>query len=136
VGNGLFAPVFALLIYALAVESRGLGWVLSLPVVALLGEASYGLYLLHVPVFWWVDRLAHLLPDGGAWLFGRRWFGVVDVVVAVAISVAAFWWIERPGRRMIRRLLDPARRAPSTPPAGVGRQGLALGGYSRLVERS
>jgi peptidoglycan/LPS O-acetylase OafA/YrhL len=58
----------------------------------ILGEGSYGLYLIHVPVFHlftWLgwDRIPALFP--------------VYLAVSIGLSVASFYWFETPARRWI-----------------------------------
>jgi peptidoglycan/LPS O-acetylase OafA/YrhL len=122
-GNGLFAPIYALLIYSLARSTQSLpARILALPIMTLLGEASYGLYLLHMPIVLWVAAATTRLPDGGASLLGNRWFGPLEILFAVGLSVAVFTWIEGPARRRLRSLLDPntrTRRASVAVPARV-----------------
>ncbi|HEU0300204.1 MAG TPA: acyltransferase family protein, partial [Longimicrobium sp.] len=63
--NGLFAPVHAALLWALAAGTGG--WmhrVLASRPSRRLGEASLGIYLLHVPVYAW---MVHFAPDVAAW---------------------------------------------------------------------
>lgn len=57
--NGLWAPLHAVLLWSLALGSAG--WmhrVLGAPVARKLGEASLAIYLLHVPLYAWMLRLA------------------------------------------------------------------------------
>jgi len=48
--NGLLAPAFAVLIYSLAQGQGLLARLLALPILVLLGEASYGIYILQIPI--------------------------------------------------------------------------------------
>lgn len=97
--NGALAPAFAVLVVALASTSSPAPGALALLVkrpLLLLGEASYALYLLHVPLFLWTmafTRQRDLAP------------GVALVVglVAVPLSVTVFVLVERPLRERLRR---------------------------------
>ncbi|HEX8245182.1 MAG TPA: acyltransferase [Longimicrobium sp.] len=63
--NGLFAPLHAVLLWALAAGTGG--WmhrVLASRPSRRLGEASLGIYLLHVPLYAW---MLHFFPDVAAW---------------------------------------------------------------------
>lgn len=63
--NGLWAPLHAVFLWALAAGSAG--WmhrVLGAPVSRRLGEASLAIYLLHVPLYSW---MMHLAGDVAAW---------------------------------------------------------------------
>jgi peptidoglycan/LPS O-acetylase OafA/YrhL len=80
----LYVPLFALLILALASGRTIVSFILENPVVVLLGEASYSLYLLHYPL--------------GEVLLGSRSAGhyVIAFAGANLLAVASFWYIERP----------------------------------------
>lgn len=88
----LMTPLFAGLVAVLAMPTRARSW-LALPVVVLLGEASYSLYLLHFPVIR-AAQVAGVTPGIGGW---------VMLVVVVALSVLVFRTYETPLRRAIRR---------------------------------
>lgn len=99
--NGLLAPLFALLVCWLAVDDGPLARVLSMRASLLLGEASYALYLLHVPLFLWamaLTRQTSLTPTR-ALLVGA---------LALPVAVAAHLAIERPARMWLRRRLTGA----------------------------
>ena len=97
--NGLFAPLFLLFLWGLAanpdlIVSRVFRWS---PLV-LLGEASYGIYILQLPArFIYVplaDRFA-LSSETFFWLY---------YALLILVSVLAFKWIEVPLRRTIKRV--------------------------------
>lgn len=82
-------------------SDRGL---LRTPLLILLGDASYALYILHMPIgFWWKMYVGGLGPAGDWQLFGGF------VVVTVGLSVACFLWIETPLRRIILALSQERR---------------------------
>jgi peptidoglycan/LPS O-acetylase OafA/YrhL len=101
--RGMLAPLFAVLIYSLA----RLDWsgvrpaLLASPTMVLLGEASYGLYIIQVPVATALERIVRRLVGTGAlwdsWVF--LGFYLVVVVAAALLSVRL---VERPGRRLVR----------------------------------
>lgn len=100
VHNTLLAPAFGLLILALARGGRISGW-LGAPWLVLLGDASYALYILQEPVL-----------DGWLiWLnepFGQKHsFAVVAgyIVLLIAVSLAAYRWLEMPVQRWLRKRL-------------------------------
>jgi peptidoglycan/LPS O-acetylase OafA/YrhL len=107
--NGLLDVLFAMLIYGLAraETSRGIwkaGRFLSMPLLVLLGEASYAIYILHVPLRTWMYRILDgLHPDihPSLPLFAAYTF------FTLGISILVFKLIEEPARRMIRRKLTP-----------------------------
>ncbi len=82
--------------------SRALGH----PALEKLGEASYSLYILQVPVWVRLDWYWHDAMHAG-WL-PARWglhspaFITVMLMTEIAASLAAYRWVERPLRRWIR----------------------------------
>lgn len=93
--NGFLLPVSALMIMGLA-NLRG--WpakVLSNRHLVLLGEASYAVYLLHMPIWSYFEKI-HPIDSLPIWL--------LFVVIVIATSVASFIWLERPCRKAILRL--------------------------------
>lgn len=97
--NGLLVPLFALLIMSLAegktLAAKGLSWA---PLV-LLGEASYGIYILQIPVSY-VFRMPPPLQS----------VGILAAYLTLLIGVALLSWrfVEAPLRLRIRRwLLKP-----------------------------
>lgn len=101
--NGLLAPVFALIIFALAAGDGVASRVLGTAPLLLLGEASYALYLFHLPLLSRVRELGAAM--GVSW---DRWWQpvVVAAVASLALSVAVLKLVEEPARRSVRRRLD------------------------------
>jgi peptidoglycan/LPS O-acetylase OafA/YrhL len=112
--TGVFLPIYAVLVYSLALGGGPIGRLLGTPPLLLLGEASYGLYLLHYPVFWWTERVVGRFPVV-AGIYWSRWFAVLEVCLAVAISVAVYLVVERPARRCLRSFLSSRSRAAPAP---------------------
>ena len=99
---GLLAPFFLVVILALAMDnSRLSGW-LSGPAMVLLGDASYALYILHVPVRWLVERSLDLA--GIAVAFPMMY--AIYMPLMVLLSIGVFVFIERPARDWIREHMD------------------------------
>ncbi|HUB80721.1 MAG TPA: acyltransferase [Bryobacteraceae bacterium] len=91
--NSLLRPMNALLLLGLAL---GGGWIarsLSMRPVEYLGKASYGMYILHIPILWWTV----------AWPEIFNQFFYVPVVVAISCIVYAV--LEEPANRSIRSLV-------------------------------
>jgi peptidoglycan/LPS O-acetylase OafA/YrhL len=80
----LYVPLFAVLILALASGRTLFSFILENPLVVLLGEASYSLYLLHYPL--------------GEVLLGSRspWQYIIAFLCANLLAIASFWYVERP----------------------------------------
>ena len=90
--DGLLAPIFLCVIWVFSQSKWQPARLLSAPWLVILGEGSYGLYLIHVPVFHlftWLgwDRIPALFP--------------VYLAVSIGLSVASFYWFETPARRWI-----------------------------------
>jgi peptidoglycan/LPS O-acetylase OafA/YrhL len=96
--NGLLAPVFAALIAALAAGRGPLARVLSTASAVALGEASYSLYILHVPLL----MIAHKALAANDALFESPAFRAVFMVVAVGASLVCHRYFEVPMRRVAR----------------------------------
>ena len=97
----LYVPLFALLILALASGRTILSVILENPVIVLLGEASYSLYLLHYPL--------------GEVLLGNRspWQYFIAFLSANLLAIASFWYVERPLMNLWRgRMRRPVAQTP------------------------
>lgn len=97
ISNGMLIPGWCLLIMGLA-SSTGLIFTLfSNKLMVLLGEASYSLYLIHIP-FWY----------GLNYLFGASaLFEIKYLVAVIGSSVLIFQFVERPLRVWIVRQFSP-----------------------------
>ncbi len=96
-------PLFVMLVLGLAARGGRTDWLGSATAV-LLGEASYSLYLLHVPL----GRLFQLARP-------PQWTGYLFAVAVIAVSVGSLRCYEAPLRRALRARLGAAR--PITPKA-------------------
>lgn len=108
--NGGMTMVFFALLYGLILGGGPLHWLLSRPAVALCGDATYALYILHYSVIGLgavVMVLAAVVfqsPPPGPWAF----MGLC-LVASIALSVLAYTWFEIPVRRRLRRWWSPPR---------------------------
>ncbi len=117
ISTGLFAPLFALLIYALAFSKGPLAALLSTPAMVLLGEASYALYILHYPIWDWMNRV---LSGHRTIHMGTLSVFTVYVVIVIGTSILSLRLIEQPARRAIRRAFAEGALATSAEPrAGI-----------------
>jgi len=117
VHGGLLGPLFALAFYALA-RANGLGLLsrlLGSGLVVRLGEASYALYILHVPVHGLLERgLASV-----GWHPTPVFFFAIYLATALAASTVVYSTFELPARRRLRAWLggshgrDLARGTPA-----------------------
>jgi peptidoglycan/LPS O-acetylase OafA/YrhL len=116
--NGLMAPLFALLIYSLAQGEGLLANLLSRPWLVLLGEVSYGIYILQIPVAL-VLRMPppyHALVDLAIYL-----------IVLISVSILSWKFIESPLRTRLRTWLSPATLRNDLQ-ASPGERGVAVPG--------
>ena len=117
-----YAVPAVILIFGLAAAPAGwLARTLSLPLIVLLGEASYAFYLVHVPAISFL----------GAGQWGSQEISVsmvflegLNLGVVAVLAVGLHFTIERPARRYLRRHLsrrdgresaDATKARPSTP---------------------
>jgi len=110
VADLLLTPLFAALIYTVAYNEGPIAAFFSLPPLLILGEASYALYLLHQPIWNWMDHLAPRLPLTGSVRSIGLYFPVF-LCIALGASLITLRAIERPARAAITRAF--ARRTRS-----------------------
>ena len=98
-------PLFALLIFSSAWGQGAIARFFSLPFLVLLGEASYALYLIHVPLWGIAGTVFNALS---LYTYPTRYpLGVMAyLVIAVGLSVLIFRFIEEPARKGIRHVYD------------------------------
>lgn len=104
--NVVLAPLFAVLILGATRAEGLLPRLLSSPYMVLLGNASYALYLLHLPLLHWWQLLDLPLPPE------------VFCLIAVMVSVICYRYVETPVLRWSRRLIA-GRRAVVTADASA-----------------
>jgi peptidoglycan/LPS O-acetylase OafA/YrhL len=95
--NLVLAPVFGLLIFAAAGASGPLSRLLASPFLVLLGDASYGLYIIHVPVLkvWYLALKSSNLHVPPPLNFA------ICLVMTVGASILLLKYVEKPARRWI-----------------------------------
>lgn len=108
--NGLWAPLHAVLLWSLAAGSAG--WVhrvLGAAPARTLGDASLAIYLLHVPLYAWMLRLA---GDVAAWsALPSAVFYVLYLALTVALGMALHRTLEHlTGGSRARRAPGPVPR--------------------------
>ena len=109
--NGLFVPLFLLLVLGLAGARQNsvIVRLLSWRPLELLGEISYGLYILQEPAAWFFFAVVaasgvSIAPDPHFWIL-CGWL--------VACAVACHFAVEVPMRAFVQRLYQLARPAPA-----------------------
>ncbi len=92
--DGLLIPIHAILIVAFASGNRLISLLFSPKWLVLLGEASYGLYLLHLPLWHFYELFA--LSAKNQWILYPCY-----IALTIAASVIIYLFFEVPSRRAI-----------------------------------
>ena len=96
---GLLAPFFLVIVLTLALDATRLASVLSHPRLVLLGDASYALYILHIPIRWFLERGIAL--TNGVITYAEMYYVYLPLVIV--LSVFVFVYLERPARDWLRK---------------------------------
>jgi len=99
--NSALRPLNALALMGLAFGGGFVAKALSTRTIEYLGEASYSMYILHVPLLWWYGNggLKRLyLPAEPA--------AVIYMVAVVVAAMLSFELVEKPASRWVRRWID------------------------------
>lgn len=115
--DGLLAPLWAAAIITLARGQGTMARVLAYRPVVRLGEASYALYLMHLPLLGYLALLRGFLRIRHPSLVIPASIWVLSYLgVTIVVSAAVFHWVEQPARRWIRqRVLGDASPHPGEP---------------------
>jgi peptidoglycan/LPS O-acetylase OafA/YrhL len=104
--DGLLMPATAAVILGLSFGGGPIWRLLSHPTVVLLGQASYAMYLLHMPLYSYFGasgkRLVHTPTEGWILL-------LLYLIALIGLSCATFLKLEEPSRKVILARLSPAR---------------------------
>ncbi len=98
--NTLLRPMNALLLLGLGLGGGWLARLFSTRPVVFLGKASYGMYILHIPILWWAVRW----PD-----FAVRYLYVAFVV---GLSCIVYRVIEEPANQFLRLTIRTVLQRP------------------------
>jgi peptidoglycan/LPS O-acetylase OafA/YrhL len=108
--NTALRPVNMALLVGLASGGGFLVQLLSTASAEYLGKVSYSMYILHIPLLWWYSAYTSF-RWGSAPPF---WVGFLFIAVVIAVSIAAYEWVEVPANRWIREW-SAARSAVAQP---------------------
>jgi peptidoglycan/LPS O-acetylase OafA/YrhL len=90
--NSALRPLNALLLIGFAFGGGLFARILSTRPVVYLGNSSYALYILHIPVMWWYLRWSHSFSP------------TLYILLVIAISALVYGFFEEPANRFLRRL--------------------------------
>jgi peptidoglycan/LPS O-acetylase OafA/YrhL len=100
VSDAVLVPLFGVVIFRAAHATGSVGSILSWNPLVQLGESSYALYILHVPLAFWFQWICLRF---GVQLF-NHWIGLLAfTTISVLISHVVYVLYERPARRLLLR---------------------------------
>ena len=105
--NTMLRPLNALLLLGFGLGGGIAARALSTRTVVYLGQASYSMYILHMPILFWYARYTRALS------------ATLYVIAVIVIASAVYQWIEEPANRWLRArvkaALEPAVRTVEVP---------------------
>jgi peptidoglycan/LPS O-acetylase OafA/YrhL len=101
--SGLLSPIMVLLILALALDGSRLSRFLQYPALVNLGESSYAIYILHVPVYWLYERW---LETSGVVADPTRFFDLTFLPLMILLGLASHFFLDIPLRRWLKDFLQ------------------------------
>jgi peptidoglycan/LPS O-acetylase OafA/YrhL len=106
--GGAVIVLFPLLVGALAMADRGPAMVLAQPWAVGGGRISFSLYLVHIPIFevFWTALRHFPITGETAYLTAAT-----VLVSTVVVAATAYYAVEEPARRRMRRVTAPRTRA-------------------------
>ncbi len=96
--NTVLRPLNAALLIGLACGGGSIARALSTPLARYLGQASYTMYILHIPLLWWYSQ--YTSHRWGA--APPAWTGFLFIAGVIAVSIPAFEFVETRANRWIR----------------------------------
>ncbi|MBV9508332.1 MAG: acyltransferase [Acidobacteriia bacterium] len=96
--NSAIRPFNGVLLVGLAVGTGLFARMLASPPFVYLGKASYAMYILHVPVLWWMKRWSPAPPAG------------IYIALVILLSILVYRYCEEPANRYIRGLIEASPR--------------------------
>jgi len=97
--TGLLAPFLTLVIIALALNKTRFSVFLKRPILIMLGEISYALYILHIPVKWIYERA---LENSNQ----QSIFDYTYLPLMIAIAFVAYFYVDTPLRNGLKKVMQ------------------------------
>lgn len=101
--TGIASPFFAAIIYSLALGEGAIAKLLSNRILMILGEASYAIYILQVPISYWTRMLIKVTPLQH---LGAMAYPVLYLPIIIGFSILSFYLLEKPIRGKIIALFQ------------------------------
>lgn len=95
--SSLIVTAFAALLYGLAAEQTFLSRLLSTKIMLLAGEISYSVYLIQIPIKFWIQDIGQHVALGGE---TSRF--LITTVTLIVVSLVLFKTVEGPARKILR----------------------------------
>jgi peptidoglycan/LPS O-acetylase OafA/YrhL len=95
--GGLLSPFFAILILSIAYDTSRLAEVLSNKFFVFLGDISYGIYILQIPLGFWFKGILIKLNINDK----KMYFGYSNILFLILTASAIYLLFEKPMRRLI-----------------------------------
>jgi peptidoglycan/LPS O-acetylase OafA/YrhL len=118
--NALLLPAFGAIVWAVASARGRVAARLSSPALVRLGRASYEIYIVQMPLMYYVMVATHAgwLRWSGAGFVLR--FGALVLVVALSLHALVDRWLQPRAERLLGRLFSAgARPSPARSPSGA-----------------
>jgi len=106
--NGFLRPFTALTLIGLGLSGGWLARLFSTNWSVFLGKASYGVYILHIPLLWSYKRWAPYWFPG----LSGAWMSLIYIVAVVAISALVYQFFEEPANQYLRARHQAPRVVP------------------------
>jgi peptidoglycan/LPS O-acetylase OafA/YrhL len=99
---GLLAPFMILVIVALALDGSRFSGFLSRPTFVNLGETTYAIYILHVPLAWLYERAL----EHSALANPRGVFDATFLPIIIIVGLIAHFYVDSPLRKWLKKTLQ------------------------------
>ena len=100
--SGLLAPIFSLIIISLAMDKTRLSKIFSHPALVTLGETSFALYILHVPVIWIYIRAL----ENSTLADPQLVLDYTYLPLMISVGLLAHFYVDRPLRNWLKKILQ------------------------------
>ncbi|HCB01935.1 MAG TPA: hypothetical protein DEP19_06080 [Anaerolineae bacterium] len=100
---GLLAPFMILFIISLSLDESRVSNILNHPALVTLGETSYAIYILHVPIVWLFERYLHTTASISN---PQQIFDASVIPMMIGIGLLAHFFVDQPLRNWLKKTLQ------------------------------